>query len=219
MAIERIFAPGCALVLYKPDLVEKIHEFLNSEFGDIGILDTCCKHVPNLSSPTQVINICPGCDKRFRNDYELTTTISLWEILASDNLFSFPNYNGMKMSILDACPTRDQDRIHFAIRKVLEKMNIKIIEPQNTKRKSICCGDSSYGIISTGLVKQQMKKRASQMPCDDVVVYCVSCIKSLYNGGRKPHYMIDLIFNEETYPKTFEPDEWHKELDDYINLH
>ena len=217
--MNKIFAPGCALVLYKPDLVEKIRLFLSAKFGNMAVLDTCCKHTPNLKSPTQLINICPGCDKRFNNDYELTTSISLWEVLASDDSFQFPNYNGKMMSILDACPTRDQDRVHLAIREILKKMNIKINEPKNTKRKSICCGDSSYGIISTELVKEQMKKRASQMPSDDVVVYCISCIKSLYIGGRKPHYMIDLIFNEETFPKTYEPDEWHKELDEYITRH
>lgn len=64
-----------------------------------------------------------------------------------------------------------------------------------------------------------MIKRTYEMPVDDVEVYCVSCSKSVFVGGKKPHYMIDLLFNEETIPKTFDPDEWHKELDVYINEH
>lgn len=43
------------------------------------------------------------------------------------------------------------------------------------------------------------------MPSDDVVVYCVSCTKSIYIGGKNPHYLIDLLFAYETEPKTFEP--------------
>jgi hypothetical protein len=31
--------------------------------------------------------------------------------------------------------------------------------------------------------------------------------------------MVDLLFNEETVPGTFEPDEWHAELDEYIQNH
>ena len=31
--------------------------------------------------------------------------------------------------------------------------------------------------------------------------------------------MIDLLFREETIPKTIEPDQWHKELDEYIESH
>ena len=64
-----------------------------------------------------------------------------------------------------------------------------------------------------------MMKRTAEMPEEDVVVYCVSCIKSVFIGGKKPHYLIDLLFGEETLAKTFEPDAWHKELDEYIAVH
>jgi len=57
------------------------------------------------------------------------------------------------------------------------------------------------------------------MPVSDVIVYCVSCIKSIYIGGKSPRFLGDLIFGEETVIKTFEPDEWHKELDDFIESH
>ena len=68
-------------------------------------------------------------------------------------------------------------------------------------------------------VKELMRKRSSEMPAEDVVVYCVSCIKSIYNGGKTPRYLVDLLFNESTLPKTFEPDDWHRELDSYIQAH
>ena len=64
-----------------------------------------------------------------------------------------------------------------------------------------------------------MRKKASEMPVEDIVVYCVSCSKSVFIGRKKPHYMIDLLFEEETIPKTYEPEQWHKELDSYINSH
>jgi len=57
------------------------------------------------------------------------------------------------------------------------------------------------------------------MPFDEVVVYCVSCIKSVFIGGKNPRYLVDLLFENETVPKTYDPDEWHKELDDYIEKH
>ena len=64
-----------------------------------------------------------------------------------------------------------------------------------------------------------MKKRTSEMPVNDVVVYCVSCTKSVFIGGKQPHYLIDLLFNESTIPKNLDPDNWHKELDVYIEKH
>ena len=98
-------------------------------------------------------------------------------------------------------------------------MNIVITEPKNTRTKSTCCGDSFYGLIPTPEVKLQMIKRSSEMPLYDVVIYCVSCIKSVHIGAKRPKYLVDLLFQEETVPKTFEPDEWHNELSEYIEKH
>jgi hypothetical protein len=64
-----------------------------------------------------------------------------------------------------------------------------------------------------------MVARASEMPAEDVVVYCVSCVKSMFIGGKRPRYLVDLLFAEETDPHTYEPDEWHRELDEYIRAH
>ncbi len=66
----------------------------------------CCKHDPTLEKDTQIINTCSGCDKRYRTLYEGISTVSLLEILAESKTFPFPNYEGIEMSIQDACPTR-----------------------------------------------------------------------------------------------------------------
>ncbi len=214
-----VFAPGCALMLYKPELAYKIHRLLIDNLGEMDILMTCCQHPPQIPAHSKVINVCPGCDKRFGNDYKDITTVSLWEILAGSSFFAFPDYSGMKMSINDACPTRDQVRVHMAIRSLLRNMNIFLVEPKNTGTKSTCCGDTYYGTLPTDKVKELMIKRASEMPVEDIVVYCISCTKSVFNGGKQPRYLIDLLFGEETIPKTFDPDDWHKELRKYIEEH
>jgi len=206
-------------MLYKPESAEKLHSILNKNLGGIERLDICCHHDPQFAEATEVINICPGCDKRFRNDHQHSSTISLWEILAQSDFFEFPDHAGRRLSILDACPTRDQERVHNAVRALLAKMNIKVAEPAHTRTKSTCCGDSFYGAIPVEQVKEQMAKRAWEMPAEEVAVYCISCIKSMHIGGKKPRYLIDLLFAEETVPKTYEPDAWHKELDDYIARH
>lgn len=206
-------------MIYKPELAGRIDSILNKNLGKIEMLMTCCQHNPNLEGFTEIINVCPGCDKRFRNDYANSSTISLWEILAESDFFPFPDYHNRSMTIIDACPTRDQERVHSAIRKILLKMNINLIEPVNTRTKSTCCGDSLYGEIPTEDVKEQMVKKASEMPLKDVVVYCVSCTKAMFVGGINPHYLIDLLFAEETVPKIFEPEEWHGQLRSYIEEH
>jgi len=217
--MKRVFAPGCALVLYKPDAARRLREYLDARHGPIGEHLTCCRHEPGLGAGTQVINVCPGCDKRFRTLYEGITTISLWEILADDPSFPWPDYGGARMAILDACPTRDQDRIHEAVRTVLKKMNIVPVEPAETRTRSVCCGDSFFGLIPVDEVKGQMIKRAADMPADEVAVYCVSCVKALYIGGKKPRLLADLVLGGATIPGVCDPEEWHRLLDAYIDTH
>lgn len=217
--MKKLFAPGCALNIYKPHLAEKLHAILKEHVEPMERLDICCRNEPILEDGTEVINICPGCDRRYRENYANASTISLWEVLAESDFFPFPDYQGQKMTITDACPTRSQERVHIAIRTLLCKMNIQLVEPERTGTKSACCGDSFWGVLPVEQVKERMAKRAAEMPADDVVVYCVSCSKSMYIGGKRPHYMIDLLFGEETIPKTYEPDAWHQEIDDFIENH
>jgi hypothetical protein len=68
-------------------------------------------------------------------------------------------------------------------------------------------------------VIEQMKKKAAEMPLDDIIVYCVSCTKSMFIGERRPRYMVDLIFGEDTEPQTIDPDGWHGQLDEFIDKH
>ena len=88
------FAPGCALMLYKPELAEKILLFLNKSLGKVELLLTCCQHDPKLPENSKVINVCPGCDKRFGKDFKGVSTISLWEIINENSFFEYPDYKG-----------------------------------------------------------------------------------------------------------------------------
>jgi len=215
--VHRVFAPGCALMIYKPGMARKVNQWLNDHIGPVPELVTCCKHEPLVQPGTEVINICPGCDKRFGNNYPATSTISLWEILAQADDFQFPDYQGRNMTILDACPTRERTAVHDSIRILIHRMNINLIEPAKTRTRGTCCGDSFYGVLPVQDVKVQMTRRASDMPCEEVVVYCVSCVKAMAIGGKHPRYLLDLLFGEATDPGITDPDEWHSQLDHYIN--
>lgn len=218
--MKEVFAPGCALLLYKPALADKTMSFLR-EYVDSNMKGhmICCRHEPRLENDTKVINTCPGCDRRFRGIYEGVSTISLWEVIAECKTFPFPNYNGMEMSVHDACPTRTEERVHNAIRKLLAHMNIRVVEPENTRHKASCCGDSFYDSLPVERVHERMRIRANEMPREDVVVYCLDCVRSMSIGGKKPHYILDLLFNEEIIPDELTPESWRDRLNDYIEKH
>lgn len=213
------FAPGCALTLERPHLADKILTLINEHVGPCTRLDTCCRNSPALEDGSTVINICAGCDNRYRENYPNSTTTSLWEVIDKADFWEFPDYGGMQMSILDPCPVRSEARVHDAVRSLLTKMNIEVVEAKNIRDKSICCGDTMWGKVGTARVLKKMKQRADQMPADDVVVYCVSCVKSIANGGKTPRHLVDLLFGEKTAVGTCDPDLWHGELEAYVAEH
>ena len=90
---------------------------------------------------------------------------------------------------------------------------------EKTRTEGTCCGDSYFGMLPDDQLKELMAERASQIPAEDVVVYCVSCAKAMHIGGKRPRYMVDLLFGEDTPPRTFEPSEWHAQLDEFIEKH
>lgn len=213
------FNPGCALSIHSPNSELKILKLLNKYFGQVKMHNICCRHNPKLPHGSTIINNCAGCDRRFRSLYEGIQTISLWEVLDSIEDFPLPVYNDLTVSIQDSCPFRCKPQVHAVVWNLLQKMNIKIIESKFNGTKSICCGDTFYSKLSIKEVNKLQKKRAEQMPCQNVVVYCVSCIKSMAIGGKIPHHMIDLILNESTKPKETNLDIYHNALLEYINLH
>jgi Fe-S oxidoreductase len=206
-------------MIYKPHLAERLHDILIRNKGPIEMFLTCCHHIPPLPAGTEMINICPGCDRRYRENYPDSWTVSLWEVLAEGSFFPFPDYAGKQMTISDACPTRNETRVHDAVRELVRKMNISLVEPRMTRTRSTCCGDSFWGVAPEPEVIAQMKKKAATMPVEDIITYCVSCSKAMFIGGKRPRYLIDLLFGEDTVPKTYLPAQWHKEVDDFIDSH
>jgi len=217
--VNRVYAPGCALVLYKPQLAERMLAHLVADRIASAEHLTCCRHEPRLEPGSVVINTCAGCDRRYRELYEGVSTVSLWEVLADSTTFDFPDYGGREMAIHDACPTRTEDRVHVAVRTLLDRMNIVAVEPEATRGRAVCCGDSFFGELPDDRVKALMAKRADSMPREDVVVYCVSCVNSMHIGGKRPRYLVDLLFGEETSPVAVEPGVWHAQLDEFIAEH
>jgi len=213
------FNPGCAMSVYKPEMEHKLLKFLNENFAQLEMHNICCRNEPKLAKGSRVVNVCAGCDRRFRSLYEGITTISLWEVLDSVEGFPFPDYNGAEMSVHDACPIREKPEVHKAVRSLLAKMNIKVVEAELHGTRSVCCGDDFYPSLPVEEVNERMKKRAAQMPCDEVCVYCVSCVKSMHIGGKKPRYLVDLLLGEATDPQTYDTVLWHQQLQEYIDAH
>lgn len=216
---KTFFNPGCGLSIYKPEMENKILDFLNANYGEVDMHKICCHHDPQLQAGSMIINVCAGCDRRFRSLYEGISTISLYEIIDQLEGFPYPDHSGLKVSVHDPCPIREKPQVHEAVRSILRKMNIEIVETEFHGTRSICCGDDFYPSLPLDKIHEHMNKRAQSMPCDDVAVYCISCIKSMHIGGKNPRHLIDLMLGETTEPQVYDTVEWHEQLQEYIDAH
>jgi Fe-S oxidoreductase len=125
----------------------------------------------------------------------------------------------LTVSVHDSCSFRRKPQVHAAVRRLLGKMKISVREAELSGTRSVCCGDNFYAHVPNERVVEFQKTRAAQMPCEDVAVYCVSCIKSMAVGGKRPRHMVDLVLGEETVPGGTDLDAWHAELARYIDAH
>jgi Fe-S oxidoreductase len=133
--------------------------------------------------------------------------------------FEYPDYKGFRMSLHDPCPIRKKPQVHKAVRSLLKKMNIEVAEVEFHAETSVCCGSSFYPSLPTDEVHEKMKERAASMPCENVAVYCVSCVKSMYTGGKTPRHLLDLLLGEETFPQVCDIVAWRQQVQEYRDQH
>lgn len=209
---EYLYVPGCALMVYKPHLADKLKDIIEQTYSPANTLLSCCLHKPTVNPGTYIITACATCAVQYTKKYPDCTSIFFLSELAESDNFPFPDYKGAKMSIQDTCSARSKPTYLNAIRKLLKRMNISLVEPQRSGVRGKCCGQIFYGKVDTHKVESLMKDRADEMPCDDVIVYCASCIMSMSVGGKRPRYIIDLLFNEPTEFKGSGAEYWNNRL-------
>ncbi|MGE1062980.1 (Fe-S)-binding protein [Megasphaera paucivorans] len=210
------FNPGCAMSVYKPEVPSLLWELLKTYWEEVPFHPICCHHDPLLPKGATIINNCAGCDRRFRSLYKGIRTLSIWEVLDSLEDLRLPDYHGLTVSVHDSCGYRHKPQVHNAIRSLLCKMNIMMIETTFSGTRSVCCGDTFYGHVPNEQVEARIQERADQFPCDNVVVTCIGCVRAMTAGGKKPRYLPDLILNRLTEPMPDTLDEYHAKVTAYI---
>ena len=208
-----IYAPGCALLSYKPQLAERLKEEIEKTYDKVGTMQTCCFSRPEVDpSDLCIITPCTTCAQNYAKQYPEAQIRFFLSDLAESETFPFPDYGGARMSIQDTCSARTNPVFLATLRRLLERMNITLVEPAKSGSRAKCCGQIMYGKADNAKIENFMKVRAAEMPCDDVVVYCASCIYSMQVGGKNSRYILDLLFNEPTIRIDCDNDEWHRRL-------
>ncbi len=182
------FAPGCDVKRYRPEHTQKMLKFLQTYEQCEETIPLCCKVEQELQNNPTLITACPGCQRRFSEERENTKTISLWEVIDQNKSFPLPHYEGKKLAIHDPCLMEQRPEVHQAVRSLAENMGITVVEPEKTRENTECCTDSEN--------PEHLFNRAAQMPCPEVLVYCMGCYEAMNTGGKRAIFLLDLLMGD-----------------------
>lgn len=215
---DSVFFPGCALATFAPDVTKETYDLLNSKFGNVGLSLKCCgspleelglveeftKNMSLLRSDLdkkrsqEIITACPHCFHTLKRNLAGYQIRSVYELLKKHPFrLKVPS----KVAIHDSCSFRYYPDQLDAIREMFRFNNVDLIELENNKVKTVCCG-AGAGIalaspdISNGfseLIINDAKEKGVRL----LATYCETCALKLTpiasKHGIKVTHVLDLI--------------------------
>lgn len=205
------YFPSCNFTKASPQTALKTRNFFKDRMPVAG----CCLYDKKVYSDEDIaLILCQACRQQLETKIKTKT---IWEYFDEDETFEFPNYHHTKMNLQDCFRDKDHPEVHQAVRNILKKMHIEVIEIEDNKEKSTFCGTLHFEskkqeIIE--LLKQYPNSKISQLPEDIqiklmqeqvskynndyyVICDCNRCLKGVTMGGAKGIHLLDLVMGVE----------------------
>lgn len=212
-----IYLPSCKFTAYSPEASKRIQRYL-SENNDIQIGGCCRPLHKKLTNNDTVVYICNTCSAFCTESSAAEKAISIWELLENDEQFPYPDYGHRKMAVQDCWRVYDNASQQKAVRNIIKKMNIDIEELDENYDKTRFCGVSLYeplpkqngdfapkrfienaeGLFIPHTEEERtvlMKNHCAAITANEVICYCVACIKGINHGEKKGIHLLDLLFS------------------------
>ncbi len=216
--MTRRYFPGCKVKARYPEA----SEWLAKQVVLRGYADEvagCCRVDHQALTPDDTaVCICNNCMAMIDEDADNGTLDNIWILIDNDPDFPLPHYEGKKMGIQDCGRAYDRTDVQNAVRSLMVKMDIEVIELPDAHDESRFCGESflkaapkqdagfapkryvedaqSRGIftpVEPDLIKGKMEEHAAGIPTEEVCCYCTACDAGLEAGGKSAVNIIELV--------------------------
>lgn len=170
-----------------------------------------------LKPGDNVYSLCHNCNNIIEEIQPGVNVHSIWELIAEDDDFKFPDLHGAEVTIQDCWRARDRKEEQDAVRRILQKMNARCVEAENNYSHADFCGTSllrpqpprnpklapkHYAQDIDGLFEEHSpdeQKRIMEKYCgiyttDMVICYCHYCLEGLLLGGKDGKHLAQLLF-------------------------
>lgn len=214
--MANLFFPGCKPKADHPDESARLAAYIQEKFG-IEPQGCCRKDHPKLTPADTAIVVCNNCANIIGESGQADHIDFVWQIIDNDPDFVFPDYHGEKMTIQDCWMAADKRPVMEAIRSLLKKMNIDVVELDENFEKTTYCGMNLTAPCTESNAKLAPKRYAQdfahmfqpldpearkayfvdyckQFTTDKVVCYCKSCRGGLMQGGKQALHILELLF-------------------------
>lgn len=235
------YIASCVFTSQFPELSLKIQNYIRDRFGfsvvrccipkyklreyeekmPEGHLRNCWSSLPDSNIFTEgdsVYSLCHNCNNIIEEMRPGVKIHSLWELIDSDPTFFFPDYHGVKVYVQDCWRSKERKKEQKAVRSLLSKMNIEVMEIPGNRDKTEFCGASLYraqpprnpklapkhyvdgatGKFIPHSPEQQsmlMQEYCRQFGSDKVVCYCHYCLEGLIMGRADAEHLAQMLFS------------------------
>ena len=175
------------------------------------------KHFEKFPPGSTMISICHNCSAIFEERHPEIQRESLWEFILGDKSFEYPNFGGEAITIQDCWRSKENLSEQEAVREILRRMNLKIVEMPENRAETKFCGVSLYqpqpprnpklaprrflhdaqGLFREHTPEQKkslMQEHCAQIRTEKVVAYCHYCVRGLKLGGKTAYHLTELLF-------------------------
>ncbi|MCL1798728.1 MAG: hypothetical protein FWG23_03195 [Eggerthellaceae bacterium] len=218
--MRKVYYPSCKLNEWFPNTAQAATEYM--EKRQDAVIGMCCRDEDTKAGPddTAVFN-CNTCAIFLDEWSDAGSSISIYELIDGDQGFSFPDHQGKSMAVQDCWRSNDRPEIHKAIRSLAAKMNIQIVELDESGADSVFCGEATmmpmppyypeyapdrfgkslpdwaFQEVDPEERKEKMRAYAAAIPVDDVICNCAGCVFGILVGGKRPFHILELVFGTE----------------------
>ena len=182
----------------------------------------CCKaFCGRLAASDSAIVICNNCAAILEESSAASRIDFVWEIIDADPDFPFPDYHGEEMTIQDCWRAYEKRNVQDAIRSLLRKMNITVLELEENYEKTRFCGADllepctevekkfapvryaqqgadMYHPMSAEDADRWLAEYCRQIRREKVVCYCMACLDGINRGGKQAVHLLELLFPDGT---------------------
>lgn len=174
-------------------------------------------HYKKFPSGSTMISLCHNCAAIFQEMHKDIFCKSLWEFILEDKNFIYPDLHGEKITVQDCWRQKENFSEQNAVREILKKMNVEIVELEENFERTNFCGFSLYqpqpprnaklapkrfvenakGFFEEHTQEEKeilMKNYCEQIQTEKVIAYCHYCVRGLRLGGKKTFHLAELLF-------------------------